>query len=181
MARSSSRYIIWTSTTLFVYDGGMSASPDLPDATLRAAIGAQRVAVHSKCLADQTREALSAAMAPELGRDRLVPLGDVLDRLRSVNDYENARAPEGYAGLLEGVYGLLGLDAAEDSRLCPDRGTCHHGCTRGCFRVKFCAPLSGTFPGNRWPIAVLERHGRDIAYDDTMTGSIVDPDRTRRS
>jgi len=34
---------------------------------------------------------------------------------------------------------------------CPDGGTCHHGCFSSCFRVEFCAPLSGVFPRNRWP------------------------------
>jgi len=34
--------------------------------------------------------------------------------------------------------------------------TCHHECTTGpCFRVQCCGPLSGVFPGNRWPANVL--------------------------
>jgi hypothetical protein len=38
---------------------------------------------------------------------------------------------------------------------CPDGGTCHHGCTVGCFRVQTCGPLSGVFPGDRWPADVV--------------------------
>lgn len=37
---------------------------------------------------------------------------------------------------------------------CPDDGTCHHGCTTKCFRVEGCAPLSGVFPGDVWPLHV---------------------------
>jgi len=37
-------------------------------------------------------------------------------------------------------------------RTCPDQGTCHHECGADqCFRVQCCGPLSGVFPGNRWP------------------------------
>jgi hypothetical protein len=36
---------------------------------------------------------------------------------------------------------------------CPDGGTCHHQCqaARLCSRVIDCGPLSGVFPGDRWP------------------------------
>lgn len=34
-------------------------------------------------------------------------------------------------------------------RRCPDDGACHHACGTGsCFRVVYCAPLSGY--GERW-------------------------------
>lgn len=35
--------------------------------------------------------------------------------------------------------------------LCPDQGTCHHGCRESCWRVANCGPLSGVFPNNEWP------------------------------
>lgn len=34
---------------------------------------------------------------------------------------------------------------------CPDGGTCHHDCGDDCYRVENAAPLSGVFPGDRWP------------------------------
>jgi len=34
---------------------------------------------------------------------------------------------------------------------CPDGGTCHHECEAACWRVSTCGPLSGVFPGDRWP------------------------------
>lgn len=40
-------------------------------------------------------------------------------------------------------------------RSCPDQGACHHACRAGqCFRVHQCGPLSGAYPGDRWPAAV---------------------------
>jgi hypothetical protein len=41
-------------------------------------------------------------------------------------------------------------------RLCPDGGTCHHQCQKGCFRVKACAPLSGVYPDDWWPASVQD-------------------------
>lgn len=38
---------------------------------------------------------------------------------------------------------------------CPDGGTCHHACAATCFRVETCGPLSGVFPGDRWPVSAL--------------------------
>lgn len=38
---------------------------------------------------------------------------------------------------------------------CPDGGYCHHDCIRVCFRTQVCSPLSGVFPGDVWPSAVL--------------------------
>lgn len=44
-----------------------------------------------------------------------------------------------------------------EQRPCPDGGTCHHSCFEGpCFRVAACGPLSGAFPNNRWPEAVVQ-------------------------
>lgn len=42
---------------------------------------------------------------------------------------------------------------------CPDGGTCHHGCNLSrpkpaCWRVRYAGPLSGVFPGDRWPADV---------------------------
>lgn len=55
------------------------------------------------------------------------------------------------------------LDVTADSMAsdghCPDDGRCHHECTTGCFRVACCGPLSGVFPGNRWPEQVKETYG----------------------
>lgn len=38
-------------------------------------------------------------------------------------------------------------------RTCPDDGKCHHSCQpqSPCWRTKYCGPLSGVFPGDRWP------------------------------
>jgi hypothetical protein len=48
---------------------------------------------------------------------------------------------------------------------CPDGGTCHHRCADGgCFRVETCGPLSGVYPGDRWPEAVVAAHTSD-AFD----------------
>jgi hypothetical protein len=43
-------------------------------------------------------------------------------------------------------------EAVRDGR-CPDGGTCHHQCRAAtlCSRVIDCGPLSGVFPGDRWP------------------------------
>lgn len=41
-------------------------------------------------------------------------------------------------------------DANPEGR-CPDGGFCHHDCGSQCFRVSTCGPLSGVFPGDRWP------------------------------
>lgn len=52
-----------------------------------------------------------------------------------------------------------GCGEAEPSRACPDGGTCHHGCGKVCFRVRFCGPLSGVSPGDVWPEAVRQAEG----------------------
>ena len=47
---------------------------------------------------------------------------------------------------------------------CPDDGTCHHDCPlvhgvgTPCFRVLAAAPLSGVFPGDKWPNYVSSAH-----------------------
>lgn len=40
---------------------------------------------------------------------------------------------------------------------CPDGGTCRHECAtaKRCFRVRFCGPLSGVYPGDRWPVNLV--------------------------
>lgn len=44
-------------------------------------------------------------------------------------------------------------------RLCPDGGSCHHDCAAlACFRVHWCGPLSGIFPGGTWPEHVVARY-----------------------
>lgn len=45
---------------------------------------------------------------------------------------------------------------------CPDRGTCHHGCGAKCFRVQWAGPLSGVFPGDRWPAEVLAANSGEL-------------------
>lgn len=55
-------------------------------------------------------------------------------------------------------------------RNCPDGGTCHHLCgdAKPCFRVVTCGPLSGTYPGNRWPpdVTAAERELEAVLADD---------------
>lgn len=43
---------------------------------------------------------------------------------------------------------------ANDTVKCPDDGTCHHECMATCFRAKYCAPLSGVYPNDEWPLSV---------------------------
>jgi hypothetical protein len=49
------------------------------------------------------------------------------------------------------------LEAVREGR-CPDGGTCHHQCAARalCFRVTECGPLSGVYPGDRWPADVRQ-------------------------
>lgn len=42
----------------------------------------------------------------------------------------------------------------EENMICPDDGTCHHECEFYCWRVRYCEPLSGVFPGDQWPDTV---------------------------
>ena len=52
---------------------------------------------------------------------------------------------------------------------CPDGGTCHHGCNLSrpkspCWRVRYCGPLSGVFPGDEWP-ADLPKADCEVSHD----------------
>jgi hypothetical protein len=54
--------------------------------------------------------------------------------------------------------------APDDDTRCPDGGACHHLCAlangpRRCVRVQNSGPLTGVFPGDRWPDAVLTANG----------------------
>lgn len=40
---------------------------------------------------------------------------------------------------------------------CPDEGACHHDCLHACWRVEHAEPLSGVYPGDKWPQHVLWR------------------------
>lgn len=46
---------------------------------------------------------------------------------------------------------------------CPDGGTCHHECPSvgACFRVAWCGPLTGTYPGDDWPAGLPEAARRE--------------------
>ena len=44
-----------------------------------------------------------------------------------------------------------------DKRECPDDGACHHHCTTRCWRVDHCEPLTGVYPGDRWPVELFIR------------------------
>lgn len=49
--------------------------------------------------------------------------------------------------------------AAAERTGCPDGGACHPYCRTGpCFRVQCSGPLSGVFPGNRWPEEIEREH-----------------------
>lgn len=62
---------------------------------------------------------------------------------------------------------------------CPDGGRCHHGCVpRECFRVRACGPLSGVYPGNRWPGEIVaenqEQHiERPTRAADLRVGDVI--------
>jgi hypothetical protein len=47
------------------------------------------------------------------------------------------------------------VSSSSEKRSCPDGGTCHHECGAWCWRVQMCGPLSGVFPGDRWPAAIV--------------------------
>jgi hypothetical protein len=50
------------------------------------------------------------------------------------------------------------------ARRCPDGGACHHSCAAGCYRVRVAGPLTGAFPGDKWPAQVVRTEtARDIA------------------
>lgn len=58
------------------------------------------------------------------------------------------------------VKATLVSDLVLQAGRCPDGGTCHHLCATAaaCFRVDCCGPLSGVYPGDRWPAEVLAEH-----------------------
>lgn len=58
---------------------------------------------------------------------------------------------------------------------CPDGGTCHHDCpTAGsCFRVLACEPLSGVYPGDKWPKDVIDSLDKELVIADVMTWDVV--------
>lgn len=66
--------------------------------------------------------------------------------------------------------------------VCPDGGTCHHRCPdgslRSCFRVSSCAPLSGVYPGDRWPEVEPEAPKPPVAWT-TLTAPSERPDEER--
>lgn len=55
---------------------------------------------------------------------------------------------------------------------CPDGGSCHHSCERGCFRVRYCEPFAGTFPGDIWPAHIVEQNN-DLQHGDPITAVIA--------
>lgn len=57
-------------------------------------------------------------------------------------------------------------DLDSEGGQCPDGGDCHHECSAGtaCLRVEICAPLSGVFPGDRWPAHVRLAHVRSDGH-----------------
>lgn len=44
------------------------------------------------------------------------------------------------------------------ARRCPDDAVCHHGCSRGCFRVACCGPLSGVYANDDWPHRIWKQY-----------------------
>lgn len=43
---------------------------------------------------------------------------------------------------------------------CPDGGACHHECYGAhCFRVSACAPLSGVYENDEWPVWIEKAIG----------------------
>ncbi len=51
---------------------------------------------------------------------------------------------------------------------CPDGGYCHHGCSRACFRVLTCGPLSGVWDEDKWPSWIAEAHHARRAVKDLV-------------
>lgn len=59
----------------------------------------------------------------------------------------------------DGAQTCWDVDDANERRLCPDRGTCHHRCgPTTCFRVVNCGPFSDAFDSDDWPADVIEAH-----------------------
>lgn len=69
----------------------------------------------------------------------------------------------------ENVNGMPGFaDGGSDA--CPDGGTCHHACGHACFRVRTSGPLSGVYPGDRWPFEV---RAADVEPEPQTAGAYV--------
>lgn len=74
-----------------------------------------------------------------------------------------------------------------EKMFCPDGGACHHMCgyegyTKGCFRVVFAGPLSGVYPGNKWPQSVIEEYGDQAGSESArsvIAAILEDTDRVR--
>ncbi len=65
---------------------------------------------------------------------------------------------------------------------CPDDGACHHGCVWRCWRVDYCGPLSGVYPGDVWPehdAKGIEPVRKDSNADDAIVedGDAAQPGR----
>lgn len=58
---------------------------------------------------------------------------------------------------------MVDVVANREQGLCPDSGTCHHGCEGGpCARVQIAGPLSGVFPNDEWPEFVKAAHRESL-------------------
>ena len=45
---------------------------------------------------------------------------------------------------------------------CPDGGKCHHNCREDeCFRVRYCCPFTGEYPGDVWPEEIKQKYPSD--------------------
>lgn len=70
-------------------------------------------------------------------------------------------------------YALVRLEqlAENAGKGCPDGGTCHHNdhhdCAVFCWRTRHAGPLSGVYPGDRWP---AEPARGDTSDDDEKQG-----------
>ncbi|EMY33571.1 hypothetical protein D477_014256 [Arthrobacter crystallopoietes BAB-32] len=62
------------------------------------------------------------------------------------------------------------MTTSSDKDRCPDDGACHHNCVGGCFRVRACGPLSGVYPGDRWPAAVVET---EVGYPERQQAADI--------
>jgi hypothetical protein len=69
--------------------------------------------------------------------------------------------------------GLPREPAVPEPVRCPDGGTCHHECRAGCFRATWCGPLSGVFPGDRWPEDV--RAGNRRMGKSNLIAALLEP------
>ena len=61
---------------------------------------------------------------------------------------------------------------------CPDDGTCHHECpsAAACFRVAWCGPFTGEYPGDDWPAGMTEaarraRGAHPLTVEEVIIGA----------